>query len=498
MYASWLLLLCSLAVVFLTLKQAHLPNYKTPIALFMASACFFSLRDSETFLFGSLFCSTITFFLAIVSFHFISILRNEVDRKNLLLAISASFLTTFAGFAGGVFCWPIGLAAIIAKACLQKQNQSVVSSLKKWKTPILLWLCASAASACLYYMPPAQTAVSSDLLHKVAFFFTLLGFPIFSSDFQVYGVIHLTLITFAIGLFFCNFQNTQAKLETDINVESIPLILGFSLCAFAFAISVVITMGRCEISDPSCVIATAPRYALWTNLSLLGGYFITVGDRSSKRLLKNCVLVASFVCIILGYFCGLERSSLQGKFTTVQLSQIRYFLLSYKQQPEETLLKLYPDLPNLLATAKNIEKRGWSVFAQRLEELDKLPSCSTQMFQVKLVSPYQKEGEILFIDRAVSPMFAVTGWSIDKETNRPSSDICLNIGNDFVMQGVCGQPSDELAAFFPQKRLLNSGFLITFATKHLRPGIYPVCLTIANNARTHAMKSPVIFTLKVK
>lgn len=512
MYTSWFLLLCSLGIIIQVLKKGQVSNAKLLLGATAASASLFSLRDSETFLFGSLICSAMTFFFSIVCFYYLAILKDQNDRRSLYLAIASAVGSTFGGFAGGVFCWPIGLAIIACKAYLQAQEQKLTSRFKKWKLPILSWLIATAGSACVLTVSavsstPVQslasgitTSLSSWLFHAGNFLLTLLGFPIFSSNFLFFGSIHLLLLAIASVLFISNLRHESriSVQRTNSETSTNLLLFGFACMAFGLLISLLITGTRYQPSDPTYIVATAPRYALWTSLSLLGCFLIGMGDITSKNGLRNSVLAISMACISLGYLCGLEKSTLQGKFTKIQLSLNKYFLLTYKQQPSETLLKVHPNLGKFLISARDIEKRRWNVFSQISPDLKTLPQCTTQKFLIKFVAPDRKEGNTRVINRSESPMFVVSGWAIDKSTGKPSSDICLNIGDQYVMKGVCEQPSDELATYFGSKKLMTSSFLITFATKDLQPGIYPVSLTIANSARTEAMTTEALFLLRVE
>jgi hypothetical protein len=519
MYTSWFLLAVSLAIIILALAKARLSNLSIMLSATIAAACLFSLRDSEVFLLGIEITATLTFAFATASFYFLSHLRDENDRKRLALAVATAFASTFGGFASGFFCWPIGLLLISTKALQQRTSVSFKTDLLKWRIPLIVWTLASTVASLLFFLAPGAnkqyaktldastagnlplTELSAEWVHRADFLVTLLGSAIHGYGTQILGGLHLLLILLGSMLFIANVKRWRTSGDTagGSNTDKRNLLLfGSAFLFLAFLASLAITLSRCENYDLTCIIATAPRYILWTNISFLGAYLIAIADATSMKPLRVCVFSLAIALATTGYVSGIANSRALGELTKNQFIRTKYFLLSYKQQHNDELLHIFPDLQGFFPTAEAIEKRKWNVFAKTPPDLNSLPPCETQSFQITVVTPVRHEGTTYYVDRAICPKFVIGGWSVDVGSARPSGDIWCNLGDKYALKGLCGEVTEVLAVGLGRNKLLRSGFVITFDTNKLEPGRYPVSLTIANNKRDKAMKTKTLMHLEIR
>lgn len=120
MYTSWLCQLVSLGLIMAAVARAQMSRTRVIMSGLVAAMCLFSLRDSESFLFGSVVTATLSLMFGIASFLMISNLQNPSDRKGLWLAATAAFGSTFGGFSSGILTWLVAFATLTAKSGLSK------------------------------------------------------------------------------------------------------------------------------------------------------------------------------------------------------------------------------------------------------------------------------------------------------------------------------------------------------------------------------------------
>lgn len=87
---------------------------------------------------------------------------------------------------------------------------------------------------------------------------------------------------------------------------------------------------------------------------------------------------------------------------------------------------------------------------------------------------------------------------MDVKHARPPADICCNLGDKYVMQGMCGEQTEVLSKGLGRQKLLRSGFRITFDTNKIEPGLYPVTFIVSDSKRKTATTSPVVFKLQIE
>lgn len=524
MYTSWLCQLVSLGIIMVAVARAHMSRTKVLLSGLVAAMCLFSLRDSESFLFGFMFTATLSLMFAIASFYMISNLKDSRERKGLFLAAAAAFGSTFGGFSSGILAWLVGFETITTKAISQSNSESIFSQLSKWKQAFFIWTIAALVSATLFFTAPGASSQTSrilkialgadstlvndtvnQLLHKGTFFLTLLGSAVHGYFVPVAGTFHLVLIALTCILFFANIKhrrNLQTPASEKINEKEKEkenvLHFGASFVLFSTIATAIIAVVRCEAYDITCIIATAPRYILLSNLNFIGSYLVAISDATSLKWLRITVLLLSIALAATGYISGLANSVALGELTKDQQLHTRYLMLSYKQQHNEDLKLLYTDVENLIPTLIDMEKRRWNVFSQVLPPLTSLPKTKDIVFQCTVMPPCRKEGNTYYVDRKTCQKFLMGGWAVDVKRARPPADICCSLGDKYVIQGLSGEQTEVLAKGIGRKKLLRSGFRVTFDTSKIKPGFYPVTFTISDSKREGATTSPVVFNLQIQ
>lgn len=311
----------------------------------------------------------------------------------------------------------------------------------------------------------------------------------------------MVLIVVAFILFFANIKH-QRTLQTPAseaeNGKANLLLFGASIVMFSTIATTIIAVVRCEAYDLTCIIATAPRYILLSNLNFIGAYLIAISDQTSLKWLRMTVLILSIALATTGYISGLANSIALGELTKDQQLHTKYLMLSYKQQHNDDLKLIYTDVENLIPTLKDMEKRRWSVFSEERAPLSSLPNSKDQVFQCTVMTPCPHEGNTFFIDRKTCPRFILGGWAMDVKHARPPADICCNLGDKYVMQGMCGEQTEVLSKGLGRQKLLRSGFRITFDTNKIEPGLYPVTFIVSDSKRKTATTSPVVFKLQIE
>lgn len=535
MYTSWLCQLVSLGLIMAAVARAQMSRTRVILSGLVAAMCLFSLRDSESFLFGSVVTATLSLMFGIASFFVISNLQNANDRKGLLLAATAAFGSTFGGFSSGILAWLVAFATLTTKAVSQSpsgqnnpvqnnpdQNSSdILSQLLKWKHAFLIWALAALVSATLFFTAPGTSSHTSrilkialgadstlpndtanQLLHKGIFLLTLLGSAVHGYFVEVSGTFHLVLIILACILFFANIKHQRTHQtpspEGGETGKANLLLFGASIVMFSTIATTIIAVVRCEAYDLTCIIATAPRYILLSNLNFIGAYLIAISDQTSLKWLRMTVLILSIALATTGYISGLANSIALGELTKDQQLHTKYLMLSYKQQHNDDLKLIYTDVENLIPTLKDMEKRRWNVFSEDRPPLSSLPNSKDQVFQCTVITPCPHEGNTYFIDRKTCPRFLLGGWAMDVKHARPPADICCNLGDKYVMQGMSGEQTEVLSKGLGRQKLLRSGFRITFDTNKVEPGLYPVSFIVSDSKRKTATTSPVVFKLQIE
>lgn len=526
MYTSWLCQLVSLGIIMAAVARAHMSRTKVLLSGLVAAMCLFSLRDSESFLFGFMLTATLSLMFAIASFYLLSNLQDPKDRKGLLLAATAAFGSTFGGFSSGFLAWLVGFETITAKAISvsnssqSNNSDSIFSQLSKWKHAFLLWTIATLVAATLFFTAPGASSQTSRilkialgadstlvndtaylLLHKGTFFLTLLGSAIHGYFVPMTGSFHLVLIAAACILSFVNIKHRRT-LQTPVsegeNGKTNLLFFGASFVLFSTIATAIIAVVRCEAYDLTCIIATAPRYILLSNLNFIGAYLIAISDQTSLKWLRMTVLILSIALAATGYISGLANSIALGELTKDQQLHTKYLMLSFKQQHNDDLRQIYTDVENLIPTLKDMENRRWSVFSEDRAPLRSLPNSKDQVFQCTVMTPCPHEGNTYIIDRKTCPRFILGGWAMDVKHARPPADICCNLGDKYVMQGMSGEQTEVLSKGLGRQKLLRSGFRITFDTNKVKPGLYPVSFIVSDSKRKTATTSPIVFKLQIE
>ncbi len=503
-YVCWLLKLCCLLLFYASLRRVFATS-RALLLLLPVSASIFSLRDYESFTFGVLMGSALTLLWVTACFLALSKWNSKGTVKDLAIAMVMALLASFSSFAGGLMTWPVGFVVLASKFRLQQSQQQNGIALRSSTFIFLPWCVCAIASVLIFvgtgmsFAPSAKVQFMKLLVEEphfiLHFFLRVLGSAAAPQLPDVAGFAILALIFFSS---FCALRALFSRKTMWITEGQESLFFfGLSFLLFGLLNACAITYGRAIF--PNLDLATAPRYVVWTSLSLVGAYLIAISLTASIGWVKNLLLYGSATMITLGFLTGIDNGLSGGR----QLQEISkhnaYVLSTYKQQDQQSLSKLYPHYKTVEAGAKVLEKHHWNVFSHTTADIDTLPKTAMpQAFRITTSTLAGSEKSRLKLNRSKLPEWVVSGWVYDTATGRPSSRILLRIGKEHLIPGACGTASPELANYLHRDKLANSGFVISFATRILQPGKHALSLVIVDSSGTRVFETPVFGELTVE
>lgn len=346
MYATQALLLIVLIVLLLAFRR---DVGSGPRLLFLVPAAFlvFSFRQAETMLLGLLMQFALVLAFAVLSFHFLHVLRERPYGKLAFPAALISATLASLSSAHGLLVWPAGLL------------QLVVGPAEK-RTKLYLggaWSFLGTAEWALYFLGYQASDRAGEAIAGVLYFprflLTLMGSSLSWWPGPALAIGLLLLVLAAVALFLAT---REGKLADHSFFAALML--------FAFLVLLSITVGRAERGIEQALVS---RYATYSILGVVGLYgmlaklYLERGSRVAAvafSVLLACVLLTLPVAYTEGIEAGYTDEVIGERKARV--------LATYESQPDTALRSLYANPEVVKKRAPVLERLGFNVFSESL------------------------------------------------------------------------------------------------------------------------------------
>jgi hypothetical protein len=343
MYATQALLLIVLVILLLAFRR---DVGSGPKLLFFVPAAFlvFSFRQSETMLMGLLMQFALVLAFAVLSFHFLHVLRERALSK---LAFPAALINaTLASLssAHGLLVWPVGLIQLIVGPA-EKRTKLYLGG---------VWGFLGTVEWVFYFLgyqaPDRAGEAIAGVLYYPQFYLTLMGSSLswWSGPALAIGLLLLVLAAAALLL-----ATMDGKLAEHSFFAALML--------FAFLVLLSITVGRAERGIEQALVS---RYATYSILGVVGLYGMLAKlylERGSR--VAAVTFAALLACVLLSLPVAYTKGIEAGYTTEVIGERKARVLATYESQPDIALKSLYGNPEVVKKRAPVLEQLGFNVFS---------------------------------------------------------------------------------------------------------------------------------------
>ncbi len=503
-----LITIVSLGVLFLMFKKDHgISNisllFFVPVAYYV-----FNLLQLGNFLFGLYLGHALTvlmFFLAVY-------LIDETMKINwkFFIAILAAIVGSFSHVTGLVI-WPV----IFLQICL--------GDVKDRSKRLFVWGISAVALFIVYFTGYEQPGYHPPIFYAfqhyssgVAGFLTSVGTAVFH-DVVLHADLNLLMAPFfgifMIALFFIliivNWKSDVFRANSK----------WMSLVFFSLLLSAAITIGRSAFGE---LYVYQLKYYVVTYPSIIGIYCFSLnciagqketalagsGKSAEHHVAINHVL---FGMIFLLLLTGIVSHNLQGIEYGIYYKQTRnefaYILQNYNNQVDNRLVLLFPvydssEIPErasfLRNTAAFLEKHNMSVFATNGIDPGHLSALEEDrlFFWVDQINGEVTENEPVIINRSMDSEFIVEGWAIDARASAPAGGVYISV-DDSIYPTLYSLQRDDIARYFNNSKLLNTGFRLRLSSEILTEGEHHLSVLILTHDRTGVFRPEKQFAISV-
>ena len=261
-----------------------------------------------------------------------------------LLGLVASF-----SFSNGLLIWPIGFAYLItARAELKR---------------VATWTAVGLAAVTFYLWHftleitqlPSPTTVLSEPARAIAFFLANIGAPLGMDRLEWSVVVGGVLLAFIV-IAGANQLRQKGLAETKF-------LLAATLVLFGLLSSVAVTLGRSGLGMESALLS---RYRTVGLLGITGIYLLLVRQLAPRERGSGPAGRWSLIFFVVLAAIGISQSTRhaipQGRALRTLRIELQEILLTFDQQPDEALARLYPNPSLVRERAAFLKSRGFSVF----------------------------------------------------------------------------------------------------------------------------------------
>jgi hypothetical protein len=284
---------------------------------------------------------------AVLSFHFLHVLRERPFGKLAFPAALISATLASLSSAHGLLVWPVGLLQLIVGPA-EKRTKVYQGG---------IWGLLGTAEWVIYFLgyqaPDRSSEAIVGVLYYPRFLLTLMGSSLSWGPGPALAIGLLLLVLVAAAL-----------LLTTIDGKLAEHSFFAALMLFAFLVLVSITVGRAERGIEQALVS---RYATYSILGVVGLYGMLAKlylERGSR--VAAVAFSALLACVVLSlpfaYTEGIEAG-----YATEEIRQrAARVLATYESQPDIALSSLYGNPEVVRKRAPILEQLGYNVFSESL------------------------------------------------------------------------------------------------------------------------------------
>jgi len=326
MLFSWtlLVLICLLLYKIFTVNFGHSKNALIqfiPVVWFV-----FSLRQFGNLLWGFQIAWFLISFFVLLTLYFIG--KSKTIDICFGAAITSGIIASFCSIQG-LLVWPTGIFYIIFSTKL-KTDYNKKSLIKL----ISLWLIVSITVFIIYIINSNLTltvigaSYNKDFYSIFLFVLTVFGNAIGINEISclIFGILLLVVFS-VIGIYLALNRH---------NIKNNSVLLGLSLIIFVFLFYLMLIIGRSGLGYGQAASST---YSTISILGIIGLYILILGIKFKYEKLKSYLRVIIMLGLIFTYTVV---AIYIGPHSRTNKQQLAYYLLTYQDQTDENLNKLYP------------------------------------------------------------------------------------------------------------------------------------------------------------
>ena len=344
MYATQALLLIVLVILLLAFRRDVGSGPK--LLLFVPVAFLvFSFRQAEIMLMGLLMQFALVLVFAVLSFHFLHLLRERRVGKFAFPAALISATLASLSSAQGLLVWPAGLVQLLVGPA-ERQAKLYLGG---------IWSFVGTAEWVFYFLnyqarERAGEAIAGELYYP-RFFLTLMGSSLswWPGPALAIGLLLLGLVATALLL---------VKRDGKLAEHSFFV----ALMLFAFLVLLAITVERAERGIEQAHVS---RYTTYSILGVVGLYGMLAKlylERGSR--VATVAFGALLACVLLSLPVAYTEGIQAGYATEVFREKAARVLATYEFQPDIALRSLYGNPEVVKKRAHLLERLGYNVFSE--------------------------------------------------------------------------------------------------------------------------------------
>lgn len=413
-----------------------------------------------------------------------------------LVSIVIGGLCTFS-FVAGLSIWFAGLVQL----GIQKMNDKMGK--------IIVWITSAAMIFYIYYIQfRFKTTGPHGTDGYTSFFEALRNYPIhkFLSFMGTLGseVIHqkeialyfgLTLSLVIVALLYIN----RKSLELDRSSKWYGLLVFGILTSLEVALTR--SGGGLYFGAPNTIFFIPDvRHSLAVFLPIICIYILSIlyiknsvaekmDSNSSnnfqifweKRKHQNLFLLGIiFTLLSLGIILHVMPGIEVGGSSHNQQIANQYYLHTYKIQPDENLMNLYPLATVVRERAALLDKYNLSIFAKDSLDINKHSRINAETYNHIDTINCKVQTEPIAIDKGKGGAIEITGWAVDKNADGPASAVFITIDDEMNIPSIYGLDRPDVANTYKNKNFRYSGFRASFASSILEYGPHNFTIKIVS------------------
>ena len=345
MYLNWVIMCLSALIIFSIYRKTIGTSQPALLQFLPIVALLFSWRQNDNWLAGFQMVMFMAELALLCSFALLA--KSETPDRYFFGAIAAALIASFS-FINGLFLWPIGLFQV-----WRKERDRAEHGKRSGHHLSLIWGLIGLGVWTLYmigYRGPRQhpslTIAIEHPVQALEYFFSIIGSPLIMKRYPAIAT-GLLLVSFGIYSYGARF-----KKPTDLSFWD-------SLIIFTLLTAASITVGRVGFGVEQ---ALDSRYTTFATLGIIGLH-VRLLSMALRWQIRDGLIYAVFVGVIA---LGVGVSTLYGAYRGTATKRMREkdanALRTFRDQSDDRLTKLFPNLEKLKRLAPFLEEQKWNVF----------------------------------------------------------------------------------------------------------------------------------------
>lgn len=454
MYSSWALLVIGCAFLLADHLRARPRRLRSLLEFVPVAWLFFTLRQSDNLLWAwqiqMILCTT----ALIVS---LCALRRVEKTAWLIAAVAAGIVCSFSFF-NGLLVWPCGL--LVARHSARPERATAV------------WCAAGTVAIALYlhgwHIVTEHPSPAFGLRHP--------------------GIASRYLLASVGGALFPDVNSAIAAGGVVLGAGAVLLALwwprrkvaapsiGPALFVFSIGTSIMLTVGRAGFGVEQ---ALAGRYASLTVFAPIGIYLFAISNVGMHRAVP--LLISGLSCVsAVGLYSSSAKGLADGRWTINERRTLAVALLTWREQSDEMLRRMFPDPTVLRQFAAILERHRLSVFAH----LGSVRIPRSTAFHLDALE-------------IVGPALMVAGWAVDTSARAPARTVFVVVDGKRAFPTQYGGDRPDVAKALG-KSYLGSAFSATIPTQALPSGKHFFNLRILAAAENGFYEPPDRFDFEIR